>query len=68
MLLFIKMANPLYIQILKNGTFIPMVRVEESKVEDVVIPAHFTSKDPSEFTETEKEKVSLDSSLQLILI
>ena len=58
MLLFIRMANHLYIQILKNGPFIPMVRVEESTDGDMVIPAHFAPKDPSEYTETEKEKVS----------
>ncbi|KAL8124155.1 hypothetical protein AgCh_011965 [Apium graveolens] len=68
MMLFIRMANPLYIQILKNGPFTPMVRVEESTDEDMVIPAHYAPKDPSEYTEPEKEKVSLDSGLQLILI
>ena len=68
MMLFIKMANPFYIQILKNGPFIPMVRVEESTDGDMVIPAHFAQKDPSEYSDPEKEKVSLDSSLQLILI
>ena len=45
-----------------------MVRVEESTDGDMVIPAHFAPKDPSKYTETEKEKVSLDSGLQLILI
>ena len=62
------MANPLYIQILKNGPSNPMVRVEKSKDGDMVIPAHYAPKDPSEYTEPEKEKVSLDSGLQLILI
>ncbi|KAL8108415.1 hypothetical protein AgCh_024761 [Apium graveolens] len=59
----IRMANPLYIQILKNGPFTPMVRVEESTDGDMVIPAHYAPKDPSEYTEPEKEKVSLDSDL-----
>ncbi|KAL8125083.1 hypothetical protein AgCh_012669 [Apium graveolens] len=68
MLLFIKMANPLYVQILKNGSFTPMERVEESTDGDMVIPAYYTPKDPSKYTEPEKEKVSLDSGLQLILI
>ena len=63
MLLFIRMANHLYIQILKNGPFTPMVRVEESTDGDRVIPAHFAPKDTSEYTETEREKVSLDSAL-----
>ncbi|KAL8132633.1 hypothetical protein AgCh_008205 [Apium graveolens] len=54
------MANPLYIQILKNGLFTPMLRVEEFTDGDMVIPAHYAPKDPSEYTEPEKEKVSLD--------
>ncbi|KAL8099421.1 hypothetical protein AgCh_031884 [Apium graveolens] len=58
----------MYIQILKNGPFIPMERVDESINGDMVILAHFAPKDPSKYTEPEKEKVSLDSGLQLILI
>ena len=68
MLLFIRMANHLYIGILKNGPFTPVVRVEETTDGDMVIPAHYAPKDPSEYTEPEREKVSLDSALQLILI
>ncbi|KAL8099901.1 hypothetical protein AgCh_032235 [Apium graveolens] len=64
----VRMTNPLYIQILKNGPFTSMVIVEESTDGDMVIPAHYAPKDPSEYTEPEKEKVSLDSGLQLILI
>ena len=37
MLLFIRMANHLYIQILKKGPFTHMVRVEESTDGDMVI-------------------------------
>ncbi|KAL8126037.1 hypothetical protein AgCh_013361 [Apium graveolens] len=62
------MANHLYIGILKNGPFTPVVRVEETTDGDMVIPSHYTPKDPSEYTEPEREKVSLDSALQLILI
>ncbi|KAL8118556.1 hypothetical protein AgCh_016179 [Apium graveolens] len=54
MLLFIGMANSLYIQILKNRPFTPMVRVEESTDGDMVIPAHYAPKDPSEYTKPEK--------------
>ncbi|KAL8108664.1 hypothetical protein AgCh_024938 [Apium graveolens] len=68
MLLFIRMANHLYVGILKNGPFTPVVRVEETTDGDMVIPAHYAPKDPSEYTEPEREKVSLDSALQLILI
>ncbi|KAL8103584.1 hypothetical protein AgCh_027964 [Apium graveolens] len=35
---------------------------------DMVIPTDYALKDPSEYSEPEKEKVSLDSGLQLILI
>ncbi|KAL8109424.1 hypothetical protein AgCh_025500 [Apium graveolens] len=56
-----KMANPLYIQILKNGAFTPMIRVDESTDGDMVIPSHYAPKDPSEYTEPEKENVFLDS-------
>ncbi|KAL8133711.1 hypothetical protein AgCh_008957 [Apium graveolens] len=62
------MANPLYIQISTNGPFTPMVRVDESTDGDMVISTHYAPKDPLKYTETEKEKVSLDSGLQLILI
>ncbi|KAL8103330.1 hypothetical protein AgCh_027773 [Apium graveolens] len=68
MLLFIRMTNHLYIVILKNGPFTPIVRVEETTDGDMVIPAHYAPEDPSEYTEPEREKVSLDSALQLILI
>ncbi|KAL8102971.1 hypothetical protein AgCh_027487 [Apium graveolens] len=68
MMLFIKMVNPLYVQILKNSPFTPMERVDESIDGDMVIPAHYTPKDPSKYTEPEKEKVPLDNGLQLILI
>ncbi|KAL8098403.1 hypothetical protein AgCh_031238 [Apium graveolens] len=50
------MANPLYVQILKNGPFTPMERIEESTDGDMAIPAHYTPKDPSKYTEPKKEK------------
>ncbi|KAL8125297.1 hypothetical protein AgCh_012834 [Apium graveolens] len=49
MLLFIRMANPLYIQIFKNGPFTPMVRVKETTDGDMVILAHYAPKDPYEY-------------------
>ena len=63
MLLFIRMANHLYIGIIKNGPFTPVVRVEETTNRDMVIPAHYAPKDPSEYTELERGKVSLDIAL-----
>ncbi|KAL8147379.1 hypothetical protein AgCh_004910 [Apium graveolens] len=56
MMLFARMANPLYIQILKNGPFTLMVRVEESTDGDMVILTYYAPKDPSEYTEPEKKK------------
>ncbi|XP_074355636.1 uncharacterized protein LOC141695276 [Apium graveolens] len=61
------MANPMYVEILRHGPFIPMERISELTDWDMVIPAHFCSKDPSTYTESYKEKVALYSGLQLIL-
>ncbi|KAL8110399.1 hypothetical protein AgCh_026209 [Apium graveolens] len=47
--------------ILKNGPFTPMERIKKSTDGDMVIPAHYGLKYPSKYTETKKEKVSLDS-------
>ncbi|XP_074347330.1 uncharacterized protein LOC141686179 [Apium graveolens] len=62
------MANPMYIEILRHGPFILIESDPESTKGDMVIPTHFEPKDPSTYTEPEKEKVALDSGLQLILI
>ncbi|XP_074323121.1 uncharacterized protein LOC141660060 [Apium graveolens] len=62
------MANPMYIEILRHGPFIPMKRVPEITDGDMVIPAKFTPKEPSTYTELENEKVALDTGLKLILI
>ncbi|KAK1373504.1 hypothetical protein POM88_029697 [Heracleum sosnowskyi] len=67
-LLFIKAANPLYPGILENGPFIPRKEIEATTVNGEIIPAHWVPKDPSEFLETEKEKMVLDDHLQLILL
>ncbi|KAL8123423.1 hypothetical protein AgCh_011406 [Apium graveolens] len=67
MMIFIRMANPMYIEILRHGPFIPMDRIPEATDGDMVIFAHFAPKDPSTYIEPEKEKVALDSGLQLIL-
>ncbi|KAL8110511.1 hypothetical protein AgCh_026289 [Apium graveolens] len=52
----IRMANPLYTQILKNGPFTPMVRVDESTGGDMVISAHYAPKDPSEVLKSEVQE------------
>ncbi|KAK1360204.1 hypothetical protein POM88_044678 [Heracleum sosnowskyi] len=67
-LLFIKAANPLYPGILENGPFIPRKEIEATTVNGEIIPAHWVPKDPSEFLETEKEKMVLDDHMQLILL
>ncbi|KAK1351511.1 hypothetical protein POM88_054198 [Heracleum sosnowskyi] len=69
MLLFLKVANPKYIDVLKNGPKVPMIVEEEITVDNVVTKvASMYPKDPKEYTPDEKEDVTLDSCLQLILI
>ena len=69
MMLFLQVANPKYLGVLKNGPKIPMVIVAES-IEDniVVIAARTYPKDPADYTPDEKEDASLDINLQLILV
>ena len=68
MLLFIKAANPLYPEILKNGPFIPQQEIPEKTIGTLTIPRSYEANDPSKWTETKKEKVALDSHLMLIHI
>ena len=69
MLLFLKVANPKYAGVLKNGPKIPMIVELEVIVDNVVVsPARTYQKDPKTYTPDEKEDAALDSSLQLILI
>lgn len=66
--LFIKASNPLYMGILQNGPYIPMKSMATSVAADGTrVPQMSTPKDPSEFTDVDKEFVGLDSSLMLIL-
>ena len=69
MTLFIKAANPLYMCILENGLFVPHKLIPESVTETrEKIPKRFVHKEPSEFSDTEKDKVAMDTSLQLIVV
>ena len=69
MTLFIRAANPLDMGILENGPFVPQKRIPESVRETGErIPQKFMPKDPSDFSDTEKDKVALDTSLQLIVV
>ncbi|KAK1390319.1 hypothetical protein POM88_018497 [Heracleum sosnowskyi] len=69
MLLFLKVANPKYLDVLKSGPKLPMI-IDPEVVEDNVVTraARMYPKDPKEYTPDEKEDVTLDSCLQLILI
>ncbi|KAK1379442.1 hypothetical protein POM88_026186 [Heracleum sosnowskyi] len=68
MLLFIKASNPLYIGILENGPYVPMKSVDEMTTpEGNRIPAGTQPKDISEYTDSDKELIRLDTGLMLIL-
>ncbi|KAK1388300.1 hypothetical protein POM88_016478 [Heracleum sosnowskyi] len=67
MLLFIRASNPMYLDILKHGPFIPMIEITETTVGTEKIPKHYEPKDPFKCTDPEKEKVALDGNLQLII-
>ncbi|KAK1356415.1 hypothetical protein POM88_049671 [Heracleum sosnowskyi] len=68
MLLFIKASNPLYIGILENRPFIPMKPVNESTSPDGSrIPQGTQPKDITEYTDSDKELIRLDTCLMLIL-
>ena len=55
--------------ILENGPFVPQKLIPESIIETGErIPQKFIPKDPSDFSDMEKDKVALDTSLQLIVV
>ena len=69
MTLFIKVANPLYMGILENGPFVPQKLIPESVTETGErIPQKFMPKELYEFSDREKDKVAMDTSLQLIVV
>ena len=68
MLLFMDMANTTYGELLKNGPFTPVILVPETTIGDEIVPAQWVPKDPSLYSDSEKEKIAMDKSLQLILI
>ena len=69
MTLFIKAANQLNMGLLENGPFVPQKLIHESVTETGErIPQKFVPKESLEFSDTKKEKVALDTSLQLIII
>ena len=68
MMLFLQLANPKYLGVLKNGPKIPMVIVAERIENNIVVVARTYHKDPADYTPDEKEDASLDINLQLILV
>lgn len=68
MRLFLRAANPKYTGILATGALPPDTVVPEHEVEGIIFPSQSYPKNPAEYSEAEKEIVSLDISLQLILV
>ena len=68
MLLYIRVANPMFIGILENGPFVPMKIIPESVENGVRIPQKSVPKEKSEYTDTDKEYVAHDHNLQLIIV
>ena len=68
MTLFLQVANPKYMNVLRTGPIVPMIIKLERTENGVTIPARSYPKDPKTFTGDEKEDASLDINLQLILI
>ena len=66
--LYIRASNPKYEEYLKMGPFIPMKLVPETTEGDVRVPQRFIPKDPTEFSDSDKEAVALDTNLQLIIV
>ena len=66
--LFLQVANPKYLGVLKNGPKIPMVIEHESIVNNIiVVDARTYPKDPVDYTPDQREDASLDINMQLIL-
>ena len=68
MLLFLDMTNTTYGELLENGSFIIVVLVPETTIGDEIVPAQWVPKDPYLYSDSDKEKIAMDKSLQLILI
>ena len=68
MTLFLQVANPKYMNVLRTCPIVPMIIELECIENGVTLPARSYPKDPKTFTGDEKEDASLDINLQLILI
>lgn len=63
LLLFIKTANLIYPEMLKNGPYMSVVLVPETTSSSEVVPATWVPKEPFMYTDIEKQKVYIDISL-----
>ena len=68
MTLYIRATNPKYEEYLRMGPFVPMKIISETSEGDVRVPQRFTPKELSEFSDSDKESVALDTNLQLIIV
>lgn len=68
MLLYIRVANTKYMNVLMTGPKIPMDIVEEQTVDGITTPGSSNPNDPTTYTPAEKEDASLDDNLQFILV
>ena len=68
MTLYIRAANPKYEEYLRMGPFVPMKIVPETSEGDLRVPQGFIPKEISEFSDSDKESVALDTNLQLIIV
>ena len=68
MLLFLDMTNTTYGEMLKNGPFTHVILVPETTIGDEIVPGQWVPKDPSLYSDSERENIAMDKSLQLILI
>ena len=53
---------------MENGPFFPQKEIPSYTDDDRIVPAYWEPKKPSEWTDTEKEKLALNDYLQLILL
>ena len=60
MLLFLNIANTTYGELLKNGPFTPVILVPETTVGDEILPSKWVPKDPSLYSNSEKDKIATD--------
>ena len=68
MTMYIRAANSKYDEYLTKGMFIPMKHVPETIERDVRVPQRHTPKDPTKFSDSDKEAVVLDTNIQLIIV